>query len=452
MKNSIIALKIKYKTSDKDKTTILSYIKNYNNVLRFTYNRIKDGITTKKELSLKQKDMNNIFIGSYLKCSAIFDAKELAEKDKVIFGGKKLFLLRNKNKISSDDYKLLKLRPLYSVGEANQNANRLFKIIDENTILFKPNKKVHINLKLINSGKNYKKKLNKLISLQNNKEIAITYRLDLDYIYISFDNSMIESSTYSVISNRVFAIDMNPNYLGYSIIDRDENKYKIISSGVIDISEINKKDNSLRVSSSDKKKQKINNKRKFELFQICHYLAKLCKHFQCGFFAIEELSIIHKDNGKGRKFNKLINNQWNLTAFVNCLSKLINSTSTTLIKTKPEYSSIIGNLVYRNEKLPDMVLSSIEISRRGYEFASQYLLNIKSKQKNVIFPNFDLVKERVKQSLEELNHPFQFQNYQELFSGLKKSKIRYRFLLKDVPSFRVSSLFYIKSFIKLYNF
>ena len=140
---------------------------------------------------------------------------------------------------------------------------------------------------------------------------------------------------------------------------------------------------------------------------------------------------MHKDIGKGRKFNKLINNQWNLTAFVNCLSKLINSTSTTLIKTKPEYSSIIGNLVYRNEKLPDMVLSSIEISRRGYEFASQYLLNIKSKQKNIIFPDFDLVKERVKQSLEELNQFFDFKNIQELSYRLKKSKVKYRFSLEE---------------------
>ena len=38
--SNIITLKLKYSTDENSKTRILEYIKNYNNVLHFTYNRL----------------------------------------------------------------------------------------------------------------------------------------------------------------------------------------------------------------------------------------------------------------------------------------------------------------------------------------------------------------------------------------------------------------------------
>ena len=44
MESNIITMKIRYSvSSDKDKIRILEYIKNYNNVLKFTYNRVQEG-------------------------------------------------------------------------------------------------------------------------------------------------------------------------------------------------------------------------------------------------------------------------------------------------------------------------------------------------------------------------------------------------------------------------
>ena len=40
--SNIITLKIKYSTDENSKSRILEYIKNYNNVLRFTYNRLHE--------------------------------------------------------------------------------------------------------------------------------------------------------------------------------------------------------------------------------------------------------------------------------------------------------------------------------------------------------------------------------------------------------------------------
>ena len=38
------------------------------------------------------------------------------------------------------------------------------------------------------------------------------------------------------------------------------------------------------------------------------------------------------------------------------------------IEVKPEYSSFVGNFLFRSLNLPDMCLAAFEIGRRTYEF------------------------------------------------------------------------------------
>ena len=81
---SIRTIKLPY--SCKNPSDILKFIKNYNNVLRFTYNRVceTDGIST-KDLTALQKKMNNVFIDSHFLNSAQFEAKQLSKKKNIIF-------------------------------------------------------------------------------------------------------------------------------------------------------------------------------------------------------------------------------------------------------------------------------------------------------------------------------------------------------------------------------
>ena len=95
-----------------------------------------------------------------------------------------------------------------------------------------------------------------------------------------------------------------------------------------------------------------------------------------------------------------------------------------------------------------MVLSSIEISRRGYEFYHQYVIKDFPTRKNIILPDLELVKLRVAQSLEELGCSVQFGNLKELYYVLKKSKQKYRFSLEEVSKF--SSKF-VKGLRKTYT-
>ena len=455
--SNIITLKIKYSTDENSKTRILEYIKNYNNVLHFTYNRLHENDRLKtKEITELQKSMNNIFIDSHFKNSAIYDSKMLLRFDKVIFGGKKLFIDRCQNKISKDKFQLKKLRPIYSVGESDKKGNRKFSIITENHIIFKPNKYEHFLLE-INPSRNYQKHLIQLSQLSNQKKIPIDFKLDLDYVYISFDLNKLKSKKVisEKIKDRYFAIDMNPNYVGYTVIDWvDGQNYKIVDKGCFSLKDLNDYDDSLKgkgFASDSKERKYVSNKRNYEISNIAHKLERIANHYKCENFVMEDLSIPSKDNGKGKRFNRLCNQQWCRNRFCNIIKKLCKLDKIKILEVIPNYSSFIGNLVYRSEKLPDFVLASIEISRRGYEFNHQYILKDKNKKKNIVQGNFDEDKVVYIQSLEELGISEQFSSFQELYDKVKKSKVRYRFPLENC-SYAVFRKKHIKTYQTLYKF
>ena len=452
-----ITLKIKYSTDEQSKTRILEYIKNYNNVLRFTYNRLHENKDLKtKEITVSQKSMNNIFVDSHFKNSAIFDSKTLLHNDKVIFGGKKLFIDRCQNKISKEEFRLNKLRPLYSVGESPRKGNRKFSIVTENHIIFKPTKEEHFLLE-INPSKNYQKYLLELSDLANQKKIPIDFKLDTEYINVSFDLNKLKSERIisEKIKDRYFAIDMNPNYVGYTVIDWiDGQNYKIVDKGCFSLKKLNDYDDSLKgkgFSSESKERKYISDKRNYEISDIAHKLERIANHYECEFFVMEDLSIPSKDNGKGKRFNRLCNQQWCRNRFCNIIKKLCKLDKIKILEVIPNYSSFIGNLVYRKEKLFDPCLSSIEISRRGYEFNHQYILKDKDKKKNIVQGNFDEDKVVYAQSLEELGISEQFSSFKELYDKVKKSKVRYRFPL-DLCNYAVFSKNSIRDYQTLYKF
>lgn len=329
MDENLITLKIKYSCkSDEDSLIIQNYIKNYNNVLRFTYNRKVDNPSiTDVELNTLQKGMNNVFLGCWFLSSARAEVKEMlksidelnkindeehqVDKKHIVFGSKKLFIDRCKGLISREDYLVERQHPLYSVGECNEKGNRYFRIISDSVIIFQPNRRTHIGLCVGGINKKHKSYVDRLIELQNNRLVPITYRLDMNCIYVTFDLSYIkEYKEYIPVNNRIFAIDMNPNYVGYSVVDwKDETSHNVVSSGMFSLKPLNDKRNSLHVSSSDDKHNYFTNKRNYEVIKLAHQLVKLCKQFRCEIFSLEKLSMKSFDKERGKRFNRLVNNQ-----------------------------------------------------------------------------------------------------------------------------------------------
>ena len=459
---NIITMKMKYHTETKeDSDRIFQMIVNYNNIVKCTYNYLlKHPKASTAEISKYQNSLNNIFLDTHFKGSAIYEAKGLIKRNgenKIIFGGKKLFLDRCKNKIAKEEFHKQKQIPIYRVGQSNEKGNSKFKIITEEYILFKPTRNEHILLTLESVGKNYQKRLLELSDLASQKKIPIDFKLDLDYVYISFDLNKLKSdrNISDKVKDRYFAIDMNPNYIGYTVIDWiDGQNYKIVDKGCFSLKKLNDYDDSLfeKGFASDSKERKyITNKRKYETINISHKLVKIAEHYKCEYFILEDLSIKPRDNKKGRKFNKKCNNQWNRNLIVSQIKKVCKLNKIKVLEVAPNYSSFIGNLVYRKEHLFDPCLSSIEISRRGYEFVHQYILKDKEIEKNIIFGNFEKDKEVYRKSLEELGVNLPFETFQELYSQIKESKVRYRFPLENC-SLAVFSKNSIRDYQTLYKF
>ena len=159
----------------------------------------------------------------------------------------------------------------------------------------------------------------------------------------------------------------------------------------------------------------------------------------------------HKNIGN-KRINRLINNLWCRNLLTHQIKKHILCSPTTFISVQPQYSSIIGNIVYRNERLPNPVLASIEIGRRGFEYGTQYIYKRRQIKKNVILPDFNSVKTRIFLSLEELGICGHVKDWLELFSDVKKSGMKYRFPLAERLSASPFSKFYKRKMLIVYSF
>lgn len=432
-------IKLKYKTSEDNLKTISDFQRQYSSCLHYIYNRLTDNKSlSEKELRSCQKDLNNIdLIKSYLFQCAIKEAKQIIEThDKtIIFGGKNLFFKRMKNLISKDEFKTKRRNPIYIIGEKPKHSNRLVQISQDLTsIVFKPSKDCHIVLELV-GVKNRQPILEKLFYCQSNNSIPITYKIDQEYIYISFNESVLASNDYMPIKNRVFAIDLNPNYIGWSITDwKSSSDFDIVKSGIYSIKDLNDYDFSLKNlghSSDSKRRRYVSNKRRHESLQISKNLINIARYYRCELLGIEDLNIKSSNKEKGSRFNRLCNNVWNRNALVNNLSKRCNIFGIKMLKVKANYSSFIGNLLFRDLNMPDMVLASIEIGRRAFEFNLQYVKKEKEIQHNIIQPNISDFKDLVSKSLEEFGIKEKFESLVDLYYVFKNLGLKYRVPLSE---------------------
>ena len=445
---SLITYKLKYDASEESKAFILKCMKQYTSLLHYGYNRVVDGWTPNQIKDSMKSSLNNVeLMDTHMvscaqqQASGINEQLKKTDDSKIIFGGRKNYIRRCKRLISKEEYQDKRVSPLFSMGESNQKANRKFKINqDLHSITFQIDRHHHYTLELKGIYGKREKILAKLYELQEKKEIPITYSIDKECVYISFDESKVEQyQRKKFIENRVMAIDMNPNYIGWSIVDwkgEGENDFEIVKTGVFSIEKINKIDEQLRKSKTDSevpKKVYLNNKRTFETYQISKKLIDICLYYQCESFCVEDLDIKTKDSGRGRKYNRLVNNNWCRNKLELNLQKRCNIFDIKFIKTRPDYSSFIGNFLFRSLNLPDMILASVEIGRRGYEFNLQYLKKVKEIKHNIMFPDLGGYKNFYSKSLEEFGIG-DATGLKDIYYELKKFKTRYRLSLEETKT------------------
>ena len=441
---NMITLKLKYRLKDEqDMSLICDYQIQYSSCLHFLYNRISDNSSiTDKELRLLYNKVNNCsLINKWLFQCTIKEARQIYNSHgaKVIFGGKANYFKRNKLAITNEEYKAKRISPVYSIGESDKLGNRLFRLKQDNILTFQPNRLCHIDLELIGLGKHRQHIVSKLTELARQRKITLTYKLSSEYVWISYDENLITNIETSKIKNRVFAIDMNPNYIGWSIVDwKSSSNFKIVKEGIISIKELNDYDNKQKIDST--KRKHISNIRRHAIVEICKNLVDTAAYYRCDKFILEDLKF--KTNSSYSKFNRLTRNQWCRELLENNITKRCNIYNINIIKVKPEYSSFVGNFIFRQvSNMPDMVLASIEIGRRGYEFSSQYIDKTKHKKKNIVLPDISDFDDLYTKSLEEFSIKEKTDNLPALYSYIKNAKMTYRVPISDkLVGFRLRSL------------
>ena len=406
-------------------------------MVRYAFNRYKDS-KSEKDIRLLSKSLSNVPSDSWFIQCAIKKANYifLTNKEKVIFGGKFSFYQRLKHKLDKDIFKENRLLGGYSQGETSKGGNRKFQLdISNNQIIFKFSKSKHINLKLPILHKNYLYELINLEEQCKQKLSNFSVELKLDRICITFDDSKIYCSNYVGNPNIVGAIDMNPNYIGFSISKWTGDKRKILLEEQYDLSYFTK---NLHKSSNDAKSKHQNNKQIFELKEIAKDIIQKCKYYKVGKFGIEDLSFKTGNTGKGKSFNRLTKNKWKHEALVSALRKHFLLNKIDFVEVNPVYSSFIGNIC---NEAPDPIAASLEIARRAM---FKYI-------KGQFYP--ELIDKTSLFNLWKESSSWVYKNWKELFDITKTSKVKYRRSLESFDSevFRLKSSKSMVNLYKIYN-
>ena len=113
--------------------------------------------------------------------------------------GRKNFENRCKGLISREEYKKHKLSSIYSIGTAKPyKGNQKFRIDkDKHSIIFQPNRSTHIKFNFLSIAKNYIKIIEKLFLRQEAKDLPITYKLNSEYVYISFEEEQLYKDDFN---------------------------------------------------------------------------------------------------------------------------------------------------------------------------------------------------------------------------------------------------------------
>jgi len=369
--------------------------------------------------------MGGIFDYSSLKffcldAEGLFKSNKERGQKKMIFGSLKEWKRFNKGIIDKEEFNRIKnSSPLLYIGMKSDNkCNRKFALdIDNQQVIFKQDKNNHHKLKLFTTNSRLKM-LEKLQEASENNLTPITYRINQDYVWITFDESVLKEKEHEFLTDRIGSLDLNPNYIAFTIQDFTSNGSEIVYKSVFDLTELNK--------TFDK------NKKDFEVIQIAKTISKLCLHYKVEMVGLEKLTMTSKNLGKGRFLNRLINNSWNRNCFVNNLKKRLNILGIQNQEIIAAYSSTVGCLDNPNET--DSIAAALEIGRRTYVFLNKFIKKNKDfLDVDVLFPNVNrgLIKERWNSILSDYN-PKNI-GYKGIHEYLKKEKKLnlLRFLFKD---------------------
>jgi len=417
---------------------VLGDMKVFSNAVRVAFNRFQDGLDEKEVRAYcsERFSHNSWFIQCAIKEGAAL--YKLNGNRHILFGGKSNLRRYMRGIIDKAAFKYRRMFPIGIQGERRCKGNRLFSFDLENQqLVYKPSKDRHVEIKFLPMRKRVAEELSKIQELAQQSKITVSVKLSDKYVWLTYNEALIKDERYTKLhSKRVLGVDMNPNYIGLSVIEFNKSdEFTVLHKQVFDLSKLTV---SSGKASTDSKSKYLTNKLKHETIAIAHEISKLVNVWKCKTVAMEDLSIKSSDKGKGKNFNRLCNNKWERKLFTNKLKMLANLYKFDLVEVNPAYSSQVGNIAYGDENTPDMVAASIEVARRSY----------KKFDKGWFYPKFNIQfrDEQWKQTLGSV------ENWKDLFRKIKESKLKYRFRLLDYVQNAVFSKNYTQRRYSVYSF
>lgn len=363
-------------------------------------------------------------------------------KDKEIFGGRGLREKFLNKKITKEDYRKGRHIPLTLLGAScDPKGNRKFKLnITNNQVIFQPKKGLQHKLEVFGMSQKQRKNLEILQSKCELNKAYFNCSFDHEHVYLSYDETSVDYRPIKPISNRILSIDMNPNYIAFVVSDYNrEDRSRTVHKEVISMKGINfmKHPGYSSLSKEDKKmfNRYKDSKLKTELCEVSKYISDLAAHYKCETVAIEKLKIEPSDKKKGRLFNKLCNNSWKRTTFVNNLTKRLNIYNIRLQEVIAQYSSFIGQFNHPEEI--DSVAAAIEIGRRANLFIRTYIkkenlsLEGEVKKVDIVYPRFPPIEPAMDHWKKKLPGCETATSWKSLYGRVKEAELRYRTLFDD---------------------
>lgn len=431
----------------------------------------------KKERRNKFKIIDKLnYLLNHIEDDITFGSKALLRK--ISYLPNKIKQLTNKTEIEKAQKELAEAKEQYhqnrilaivSIGEAPQKSNRKFDFDFPNKkMVFKPEQSIHIPFEIFCS----KNQHGELCRLQEQiGEQAITVGIDNDYVYITFDNEKLNGFSFNKNEyfkevklipkeekqerkdcykkwiheqearklkgkngSRYLGTDINPEYIGFVILEKQGKKNKLIFADCIDFTGLNTR---MGLSSTDPEQVYQNNKRVHELYEAWKIIFKIAARFKVSHCVVEDLEFKEKGvNNKAKEVNRKTKNLWHREKTTELIQKYCDELGIILIPVNACYSSFIGNI---QNNFFDPVAAAIEICRRGI---TKYL-------KGEFYPALgrtDL------DSMCQMGLDVQgetISTWVEAYKLFNTAKLRYR---RELQNFVENNLLSWKSRVKLYNF
>lgn len=428
-------ISIPYTISDKDALIVASWRRQYSIAVRTAYRHAAAKNDKGEWIFKPEKDLRNfvkdrfdrdirsttqspLIDAWFLHCATreAMSLRKARPDGRIIFGSKANLIRREKQLITEDEWRSMRLRPLMSLGDKSESGNRHFRLSPDGRScelkIF--GKAMKLSLPELN-GK-WGSLLPAVAKLASNKEINVTFRIGAKTLDITFDpmdlrklpagmtlqaakdNELAATGKKSKgrsrgpnyipprlrgddqrfvhpewkdripgVSSRVLGIDLNPAWIGLSVVENELDPSVLADTKVLDH----------RLIKFDLDKDASDELVRETLAKVCGEIISLCRSWNCNHVTLEDGLGKLRSRGKNRSLNRLLN-YWARTVFEQMLRRRCRLAGIKVSTVWCAYSTTIGNTAFN---LPDACASAAEIARRG--------LFLRAGTKEGILPKYD---------------------------------------------------------------